>query len=81
MFLFQSISDQTLHTTIIHHRSRYVPAYLDETYPFRKLTDDPNQTFHYTRRITPKHVTSLRFPSPRHSVKASPRLLAQMLMW
>jgi len=29
------------------------------------------QTFHYTRRITPKHVTSLQCPSPRHSAKAT----------
>jgi len=25
-----------------------------------------NQTFHYTRRITPKRVKSLRCPNPRH---------------
>jgi len=30
-----------------------------------------NQTFHYTHRITPKRVTSLRCPSPRHSAKAT----------
>jgi len=35
----------------------------------------PNQTFHYTRRIMPKRVTSLRCPSPRHSAKAT-QLLA-----
>jgi len=29
------------------------------------------QTFHYTRRITLKRVTSLRCPSPRHSAKAT----------
>jgi len=29
----------------------------------------PNQTFHYTHRIRPKRVTSLRCPSPRHSAK------------
>jgi len=27
--------------------------------------------FHYTRRITPKRVTSLRCPSPHHSDKAT----------
>jgi len=26
-------------------------------------------TFHYTRRITPKRVTSLRCPSPCHSAR------------
>jgi len=26
-----------------------------------------DQTFHYTHRITPKRVTSLRYPSPRYS--------------
>jgi len=31
----------------------------------------PNQTFHSTRYITSKHVTSLRWPSPRHSAKAT----------
>jgi len=30
-----------------------------------------NHTFHYSRRITPKRVTSLRCPSLRHSAKAS----------
>jgi len=30
------------------------------------------QTFHYTRRITPKRVTSLRCPYPRHSNTAIP---------
>jgi len=29
-----------------------------------------NQTFHYTRGITPKRVTSLRCSTPRHSAKA-----------
>jgi len=28
------------------------------------------QTFYYTRRITPKRVTSWRCPSPRHTAKA-----------
>jgi len=27
------------------------------------------KTFHYTCRITPNRVTSLRCPSPRHSAK------------
>jgi len=36
-----------------------------------KLKQVLNQTFHYTRRITPKRVTSLRCPSPRHSAKAA----------
>jgi len=35
----------------------------------------PNKTFHYTRRITPKRVTSWRCPSPRHSAEAT-QLLA-----
>jgi len=30
-----------------------------------------NQTFHYTRRFTPKCVTSLRCLSLRHSAKAT----------
>jgi len=30
-----------------------------------------NQTFHYTRSISPKRVTRLRCPSPRYSVKAT----------
>jgi len=30
-----------------------------------------NQTLHYTRLITQKRVTSLRFPTPRHSAKVS----------
>jgi len=34
-----------------------------------------NQTFHYTRRIKPKRVTSLRCPSPRHNAKTT-QLLA-----
>jgi len=29
------------------------------------------QTFHYTRRITPKRVMSWRCPSPRHCAKAT----------
>jgi len=33
-----------------------------------------NQTFHYTRRIMPKRVTSLRCPSPRYNAKAIPLL-------
>jgi len=32
---------------------------------FRKI----NQTFHYTRRITPKRVTSWRCPTPRRSAR------------
>jgi len=32
---------------------------------------EPNQTFHYTRRITTKRVTSWRCPSLRHCAKAS----------
>jgi len=39
----------------------------------------PNHTFHYTRRIMPKRVTSLRCPSPRHSAKAT-QVLASMLI-
>jgi len=35
----------------------------------------PNQNFYYTRRITPKRVTSWRCPTPRHSAK-TPQLLA-----
>jgi len=34
-----------------------------------------NQTFHYTRRITPKRVMSLRCPSPRHSAKGNTAML------
>jgi len=30
---------------------------------------ESNQACHCTRRITPKRVTSLRCPSPRHSAK------------
>jgi len=29
-----------------------------------------NKTFHYTRRITPKRVTSLWYPSPHHTCNA-----------
>jgi len=36
----------------------------------------PNQTFYYTRRITPKRTTSLRCPSPRHSANKATQLLA-----
>jgi len=31
----------------------------------------PSQTFHYTRCITPKRVTSLRCSSPRHNAEAT----------
>jgi len=31
----------------------------------------PNQSFHYTCRITLKRATSLQCPSPRHSAKAT----------
>jgi len=37
-----------------------------------------NQAFHYTRRITPNRVTSLRCPTPRHIAKAT-QLPAYML--
>jgi len=30
-----------------------------------------NQTFRYTRRTTPKRVTSLRHPSAHHSAEAT----------
>jgi len=41
-------------------------------YAFFILTKpNQNQTFHYTRRITPKRVTSLPCPSPRHSAKTT----------
>jgi len=33
-----------------------------------------NQTFHCTRRVTPKRVTSLWCPFPRHSAKATQQL-------
>jgi len=36
---------------------------------------EKNQTFYYIRRITPKRVTNLRCPTPRHSAKAT-QLLA-----
>jgi len=47
--------------------------YLFDTKPFLKvkIIQNLNQTFHYTRRITPKRVTSLRCPSPHHSAKAA----------
>jgi len=35
------------------------------------LFKNQSQTFHYTRRITPKRLTSWRCPSPRHSTKAT----------
>jgi len=36
----------------------------------KKQKTKTNQTFRFTRRITPKRVTSLRCLSPRHSAKA-----------
>jgi len=38
---------------------------------FERLHIISNQILHYTRRITPKRVTSWRCPSPRHSAKAT----------
>jgi len=35
------------------------------------LTYKRNQTFHYTLRIAPKRVASLRCPSLRHNAKAT----------
>jgi len=40
------------------------------------MNSNENQTFHYTRCIRPKRVTSLRCPSPRRSAKATPLILA-----
>jgi len=49
--------------------------YPKQEFYVEKVYLNQNQTFHYTRHITPKRVTSLRCPSPRHSVKAT-QLLA-----
>jgi len=40
--------------------------YYTTNYTAFTLPKPKNQTFRYTRRITPKRVTSWRCPSPRH---------------
>jgi len=40
-----------------------------------------NQTFHYTRHITWKRVTSLRCPSPRYSAKETQQPVYMLKQW
>jgi len=42
-----------------------------QPYDYVPVENVPNQTYYYTRRITPKCVTSLRCPARRYNGKVT----------